>query len=126
MPHAVVLIFTNQHGDFLLQQRDERALKHPSSWSFFGGAMDPHEAPEAAAIREAQEELQYQLSHPVLMQTVHIPGDGIKYFFLEKYDAAQTYVLREGRDAQWFSSDEALKLPLPPHHKDALLALRLL
>src|SRR4051794_27931660 len=50
MPAVCVLIF-NEHNEILLTRQHDDGL-----WHTIGGAIDPHEEPAAAALREAKEE----------------------------------------------------------------------
>ena len=54
---VLVLLGEADHGpDVLLTQRSSTMRAHPGQVSFPGGALDPGEAPEQAAVREAAEE----------------------------------------------------------------------
>jgi 8-oxo-dGTP pyrophosphatase MutT (NUDIX family) len=50
MPAVCVLIFNEENEILLTRQHDD------GLWHTIGGAIDPHEEPAAAAIREAKEE----------------------------------------------------------------------
>jgi 8-oxo-dGTP pyrophosphatase MutT (NUDIX family) len=51
---------------FLMQLRDDNpTIRYPGVWAFFGGHLDPGEAPEQAMWRELREEIAYQ---PPLIQ----------------------------------------------------------
>ena len=50
-------------GRYLMQLRDDKpGLPLRDHWAFFGGEVDPGEAPENAIIREVQEELTYLIT----------------------------------------------------------------
>lgn len=54
---AVGVIIVNERGEFLLTQRGEEARNQIGYWENVGGSQEPGEEPEAAALREAMEEL---------------------------------------------------------------------
>jgi mutator protein MutT len=54
---AVGVIIVNDKGEFLLTQRGEGARNQIGYWENVGGEQELGEEPEAAAIREAREEL---------------------------------------------------------------------
>lgn len=55
---AIAILYQNQQ--FLMQLRDDiPGIFWPGHWAFFGGHLDPGETPEAAMIRELQEEIAY-------------------------------------------------------------------
>ena len=57
-PAAVLIAFTEQpHPGVLLLHRPETMRAHPGQVAFPGGRIDPGESAEAAALREAHEEL---------------------------------------------------------------------
>ena len=62
--HALVIMKTADspapgegEGQYIVQQRSLKARYYPGKWDMTGGAVMAGEAPEAAAIREVQEEL---------------------------------------------------------------------
>jgi 8-oxo-dGTP diphosphatase len=60
---AVAIIY--QDGKYLMQLRDELpTIVYPGVWGFFGGHVEPGEAPEIALKRELVEEINY--AAPVL------------------------------------------------------------
>jgi 8-oxo-dGTP pyrophosphatase MutT (NUDIX family) len=55
---ALILIYPGERGpSFLLTERRHDLPHHPGQISFPGGALDPGEAPDAGALREAHEEI---------------------------------------------------------------------
>lgn len=58
---AEVAIAILQRGDhFLLQLRDNiPTIVYAGYWGFFGGHLEPGESPEAAVLREVEEEIGY-------------------------------------------------------------------
>jgi 8-oxo-dGTP diphosphatase len=60
---AVAIIY--QDGKYLMQLRDELpTIVYPGVWGFFGGHIEPGEAPDIALKRELVEEINY--AAPVL------------------------------------------------------------
>ncbi len=59
-PIAVALAILYQQGQFLLQLRDDiPGIVYPGYWGFFGGHLEPGEAPETGLRRELLEEIGY-------------------------------------------------------------------
>ena len=52
----VVAAVIERNGQVLIAQR-KRTGQHPLKWEFPGGKVEPDEAPEAAVVRELEEEL---------------------------------------------------------------------
>lgn len=64
LPEVAIAILYQNHR-FLMQLRDDiPGIVYPGSWGFFGGHLEPGETPEAALVRELQEEIHY--TPPVL------------------------------------------------------------
>ncbi len=53
---TVVAAVIERDGRVLIAQR-KRTRQHPLKWEFPGGKVEPHETPEAALVRELEEEL---------------------------------------------------------------------
>jgi 8-oxo-dGTP diphosphatase len=53
---TVVAAVIERDGRILIAQR-KRTGQHPLKWEFPGGKVEPSEAPEAAVVRELEEEL---------------------------------------------------------------------
>lgn len=55
---AIAILYRDDK--FLFQLRDDIPnIVYPAHWGFFGGHIDPGEAPREAVIRELQEEISY-------------------------------------------------------------------
>ncbi len=94
----------------------QQVYRGQTLWTFPGGAIEPGETPEAAAVREAFEEtgLHVELLRP-LCQTVRETGTGTYFCFLGRVAGG---VVKLGRDPElpmdrqvlhdirWFPLDE--------------------
>jgi 8-oxo-dGTP diphosphatase len=61
-PVQVAIAILHQNGKFLLQLRDNTpGILYPGYWAFFGGHLEPGEAPEVALQREIFEEIHYRV-----------------------------------------------------------------
>jgi 8-oxo-dGTP diphosphatase len=107
-------------GRVLLQQRDDKPdIPYPGYWTFFGGAVEPDESPEAAIRRELLEELDLELPlafwHDYVCPVRSKLG-GVKtrnYIYLGLLtQPIDTLTLREGQAMRLFTPDEARKLDL--------------
>jgi len=58
MKQQVIIALKDDQGKILLQHRDNKALRYPHLWAFFGGGIENGETPEMALKREAKEELE--------------------------------------------------------------------
>lgn len=57
---AIAILY--QNGQFLLQLRDNTpGILYPGHWGFFGGHLEPGEAPDVALQRELLEEIHYRV-----------------------------------------------------------------
>ncbi len=55
------LLIENRRGEVLLQLRDDKpTIPYPGCWGTFGGQIEQGELPEAAMLREIEEELDYR------------------------------------------------------------------
>jgi ADP-ribose pyrophosphatase YjhB (NUDIX family) len=61
--HVVGVMLYNEHGEVLLQQRDDKpGLRHAGQWTLFGGSVEDGETFDEAIRRELIEELALELS----------------------------------------------------------------
>ena len=116
----VIIILRDDLGRILLQLRDEKPLRYPNYWAFFGGGIEENETPKEALKREAKEELgiddiegfsffkKYELKDNkgplkeyVFIISIRVPIPKLK---LE---------LGEGRGLAFFSCEEIKKLKVP-------------
>lgn len=104
----------------MLQLRDDAAPIAPNVWSMVGGAVEPGEVPEQAAVRELAEETglrDQQLSlwwHGSLPKTV---GTGVTQWWVYTgitEATADDIVVGEGADIRFVPREQVLDRQLAP------------
>jgi len=112
---AVILL---DDGQYLLQLRDQKAgLFYPGHWGLFGGAIDPHETPEAALRRELCEELGLRDCAPAPLSELTFtvgPFGTISRFFFEVFVPRAVLAdlrLAEGAGMSAFEARDILTRP---------------
>ena len=72
---TVVAAVIERNGRILIAQR-KRTGQHPLKWEFPGGKAEPNEAPEAAVVRELEEELaiRARVGHEIMRYEYQYPG----------------------------------------------------
>ena len=64
--NEVAIAILYRDGKFLMQLRDDiPGIAYPGHWAFFGGHIEPDEAPEDALKRELLEEIGYVPDSPL-------------------------------------------------------------
>jgi 8-oxo-dGTP diphosphatase len=122
---AVVLIDVD--GRVLLAQRPEG--KHLAGlWEFPGGKVQPGETPEAALIRELDEELGIS-THESCLAPFTFASHGYENFHLlmplyvcRKWQGIATS--REGQQLKWVRPAQLAEYPMPPADKPLVAMLR--
>lgn len=113
--HVALIIFYDEQGRILLQDRRNRS-KHGEEWGFFGGKIESGETPEQALIRETKEELTYSINDYKLVGTVEyvFSGGNVECFLYiaPLGDKQEHFELKEGKGMQLFTFDEARKLKM--------------
>jgi len=96
-------------GAMLLQHRDDRpGVSDPGKWSLFGGGVEPGEDPEAALLRELDEELGFRPDRCQPFLTLDA-GDKVFHLFLARIDLPlEALTLGEGQGFAYVAPDEAL------------------
>jgi 8-oxo-dGTP diphosphatase len=122
---AVALI--DSDGRVLLAERP--AGKHlAGTWEFPGGKVQPGEAPEAALIRELDEELGISVHESCLApftfasytyETFHLL---MPLYVCRKWQGAATS--REGQRLKWVRPAQLADYPMPPADKPLVAMLR--
>jgi 8-oxo-dGTP diphosphatase len=96
-----------------MQQRSP-SVQHGGTWSIPGGAMDSHETPQQAALREAQEE---GMSHPVTPLHTTVDDHGNWAYHTVHAQSPQQFQLApnfETSASGWFTPQEMQSLNLHP------------
>jgi 8-oxo-dGTP pyrophosphatase MutT (NUDIX family) len=116
---ANILLY--QKGRILLQKRDGMAPRYPNLWGLFGGSVEEGETPLEAALRECKEELDYELTKPILLFE-GAKGEGYYgYLYVEEYDENKRLEQKEGEHMQWYEIKELEGLEMIEHDKKTLL-----
>jgi 8-oxo-dGTP diphosphatase len=104
-------------GRLLLAQRPEGKTM-AGLWEFPGGKLETGEIPEAALVRELQEELGIQASSDDLSAFAFASHAYPKFHLLMPVYLARSWKgSPEGREGQcltWATPEEASQLPVPP------------
>ena len=112
------VIYTTD-GRYLMQLRDDKpGLALRNHWAFFGGEVDPGEAPQDAILREVEEELTFRPNNCCWFhEAVYIlPLHGRNvvrkaYYLIEiKPEEVDSMVLCEGADLKLMTVSEILTL----------------
>ncbi len=119
---AGVILFRERR--VLLQHRDDDpAIRWPGCWSIFGGHVEPHETPEAAARREIEEELGLRLDGPVILFAHRRDPDRERFIFAAPLDVPLEHLcLAEGQGMDLFGSEDLETRPVVPVHEEILRA----
>ncbi len=116
IPAASVIVLRDGPLEVLLLKRHGGSSFVPDAWVFPGGAIEPDETPEEAAVRETLEEAGLQLDANSLVCTSRwITPEGIPkrfdtWFFLAKVPRDTTIAIdgREMVDSLWIAPADAL------------------
>lgn len=127
--NVAIIVLHDAKKKILLQHRSNDAGRYPGYWGFFGGGIEGRETPEEAVRRECLEELCYELDSPALVMR-HKFSDktysGIKYVFIEPYDAGKKLVQKEGQGMRWAGIHEINWLKTVEHDKAVYDFLKLI
>jgi mutator protein MutT len=125
--NVAVIIFYDKDNRILLQ--DRRGIsKLDEEWGFFGGEIKKDETPEEAVVRETKEELSfdlkeykyvleysYEIEESLKKKFANFDFDAVlcKVFIASLKDNLSKFKLKEGKNMQLFSLNEAEKLKFP-------------
>ena len=123
---AGVILF-NRQGELLLLQRDNiPTISYPDHWTIAGGVIEEGEAPEEAALREVQEEIDVRLAGVSLFRLYSI-RDGLRdnpvpyYVYWSRLDRdLSELTLGEGQAMRFFRPEELPTLRIIPHEAEIL------
>ena len=112
MKKIAAIILENDNGEILLYLRDGKpGIPFPHHWDLIGGHVEEGETPEQALVREAREELNYDLKDfKFFKEYVCLEGDAypnIKYIYSGRFnEPVEKITLLEGEYAKYFAREE--------------------
>lgn len=119
---AVAIALLHREGRWFLQRRDLNASHLPGLWEFPGGKVEHGESPEDALTRELQEELSW---NPDALRAL----EPITHAYADRVVELHPF-LAEGPDLPrtslawgWFTTTEAMRLPVPEANAPLLTRL---
>ncbi len=129
--NAVGAIVLNADKQVLLQLRDDKPdIFFPNCWGLFGGGVEKNEAPEAALIREMQEELGIDVPSTAIQFFTEFTFDFTCWDYATVYRKFYTidassytitdFTLGEGRELRYFDLDQVKTLQTVPYDAFAL------
>jgi 8-oxo-dGTP diphosphatase len=125
---GVAVLALDRWGRVLLQLRDADLPpeRHPDVWSLPGGIIEPDEAPDAAGLREFEEETGHLLEDLKLYRVFRrhdietLLVDVQHVYFGDPDIVEEAIDVREGQAFQYWGPAETLTLPMPPHARTIL------
>lgn len=121
---GVSILQLDRWGRVLLQLRDDDLPpeRYPGHWSFPGGLMEPGESPDAAALREFEEETGHLLEDLKLFRVYRRDSDlptalvDVQHVYYVDADISEEHIdVREGQAFRYFAPTELPTLRMPPH-----------
>lgn len=107
-------VLTDADSRILLGLRSADRAHYPGVWDFIGGHCDEGEEPEAAMIRELEEELGVRPKAYARLTRVEENGMEMIVFIIRSWSGEVENCAPEEHEALgWFSIAEARRLPLP-------------
>jgi len=118
---GVSAILVNEHGQLLLQQRDDNpAIRYPGHWSLFGGTVEDGESPAEAIVREVQEEIDFEMKTFGLFREF-VQNNKHEFAFTGELTASlDELTLAEGQDMKLFHPAQLPELLIRPDDKQTL------
>ena len=123
---VVACALVDADGRVLLAQRPE-GKKLAGMWEFPGGKVEPGESPEAALIRELDEELGLTTWESCLAPLTFASHSYDEFhllmplFICRRYDGMPSG--REGQALKWVRPRDMRELPMPPADEPLVAAL---
>ena len=125
------IVLVDADGRILMQLRDDiPTIADPGCWVVPGGEIDPHETPEDGARREFLEETGYHIGpgdmRLALTRDLPRPQGTTErqYYFLGRYDGAQTITCYEGQELRFIDPDELAGLKTSPGLAEVIRVVR--
>ena len=119
---GVKLILTNTQDEILLLKRSDKSSRS-HSWDFPGGAVDSHESPETATMRELHEETGVSVSEVHLYTSQYVTEGDDDAVILGFYGSTKDTKVKlswEHESYEWMTQDEIMKLDLQDLHASLL------
>jgi 8-oxo-dGTP diphosphatase len=109
MTVIVTALLVNPAGDILVHLRDDDPnILFANQWSLIGGHAEAGETPEAALMREVEEEIGYRIPRFSLLATFY-DGPAVRHVYLVPIDAPLTdLTLTEGQAIRYIDPHRAL------------------
>lgn len=107
-----LLIPVNSTGEILIQDRENYK---PPRWGYFGGSVEKDETVMEALVREAEEELDIDISHAQLENLGEFvdlrEGKLItRHVYIMRVDDTWDFVVKEGKGAKWVRPETMINL----------------
>ncbi len=121
---VVAAVIRGQEGRYLLARRLPQA--HLGGlWEFPGGGVEDGELPEAALVRELEEELGVRVNilGPRTFAWHREPGKDVLLLFYDAEIAHGNPRGLQGQEVAWFKAEELGRLPMPPADADLVRKL---
>lgn len=125
-PHFVLAVLL-VHGRYVMQLRDDKpGISSPGVWALFSGSVEEGEEPQAALIREVEEELCIQLHDCHFLWSVEHYSDfaaTIARYSVFEADITEywgQHRLMEGQAAEHFAFEQLRDLTIPPLIREVL------
>lgn len=117
---VVAAVIVNDSGDVLAVKCPD--TKHGGGWEFPGGKIEPGEAPQAAVVREIQEELGVRVSVDELLHVVEwdYPAFHLSMNCYISRIQQGTMQLREHTEARWLDAASLYSVAWLPADIDVL------
>lgn len=118
MSHEVVAALIIQSQKILLGHRSATRMFYPNVWDTFGGHVEPGEHHQQTLVRELQEELGITPTKWSYLEEISFPSEPsdqvtLYLYLVTDWDGTPTNrQLEEHSTIDWFSLEEAIRLPL--------------